>query len=121
MRTMFLMVASALFLAGCATVISKQSLQLVDRGVSFAELRQDADERVVRDVVDGVRADASAAERGDERDAYCARESVAEDGALAIGGSGAEGGRERGARARRGGGLHGEHCEDGAFANGACG
>lgn len=51
MRTMFLMVATALCLAGCATVISKQSLQFVDRGVSFAELRHDAERYMGRNLL----------------------------------------------------------------------
>ena len=41
MRTLFLLTVITLCLAGCATVISKQSLSLVDRGITFAELRQD--------------------------------------------------------------------------------
>lgn len=41
MRTLFLLTATILCLAGCAPVISNQSLRLVDVGISFAELRQD--------------------------------------------------------------------------------
>ena len=53
MRTMLLLAATSLCLAGCATVISKQSLNLVDRGVSFAELRQDPDRYVGRHLLLG--------------------------------------------------------------------
>lgn len=53
MRTMLLLSATALCLAGCATVISKQSLQLADRGVSFAGLRQDPDRYIGRNLLLG--------------------------------------------------------------------
>lgn len=43
MRTLILLTATALCLAGCAPVLSNQSLRLVDRGISFAELRQEPD------------------------------------------------------------------------------
>lgn len=48
MRTLFLLTAITLCLAGCATVISNQSLRLVDRGISYAELRQDPDRYIGR-------------------------------------------------------------------------
>jgi outer membrane lipoprotein len=43
MRRLFLLTVMTVCLAGCAPVISEQSLSLVDRGVSFAELRRDPD------------------------------------------------------------------------------
>lgn len=43
MRALFPLIAMILCLAGCAGVISDQSLRLVDRSLSFAELRQDPD------------------------------------------------------------------------------
>ena len=43
MRTLILLTSAMLFMAGCAPVISNQSLRLVDRKISFAELRQDPD------------------------------------------------------------------------------
>lgn len=43
MRKLLLIVATIIFLAGCAPVISSQSLSLVDREISFAELRQTPD------------------------------------------------------------------------------
>lgn len=48
MRTLFFLTAITLCLAGCATVISNQSLSLVDRGISFTELRQDPDRYIGR-------------------------------------------------------------------------
>jgi outer membrane lipoprotein len=48
MRSLFLLTITALSLAGCATVISKQSLRLVDRRISYAELRQDPDRYIGR-------------------------------------------------------------------------
>lgn len=41
MRALLLPVAMVIYLAGCAPVISDQSLRLVERGISFAELRQE--------------------------------------------------------------------------------
>ncbi len=43
MRKLCLLAATILFLTGCAPVISSQSLSLVDREISFAELRQTPD------------------------------------------------------------------------------
>lgn len=43
MRKLLLLIATIIFLAGCAPVISSQSLSLVDREISFAELRQAPD------------------------------------------------------------------------------
>jgi len=51
MRTLFLLTAIALYVAGCAPVISNQSLQLVDRGISFAEFRQDPDRYMGRSLL----------------------------------------------------------------------
>jgi outer membrane lipoprotein len=51
MRMLFLLTATTLCLAGCAPVISNQSLRLVDRGISFAELRQDPDRYVGRNLL----------------------------------------------------------------------
>ncbi|HXE96679.1 MAG TPA: Slp family lipoprotein [Dongiaceae bacterium] len=48
MRVLLLLAATALCLAGCAPVISNQSLRSVDRGLSFAELRQDPDRHMGR-------------------------------------------------------------------------
>lgn len=48
MRMLFLLTAIALCVAGCAPVISNRSLSLVDRGISFAELRQDPDRHMGR-------------------------------------------------------------------------
>ena len=53
MRTLFLLTAAILCLAGCAPVISSQSLRLVDRGVSFAQLRQEPDRYVGRHLLLG--------------------------------------------------------------------
>ncbi len=41
MRALLFLIFTILCLAGCATVISSQSLSLVDRGISFGELRRD--------------------------------------------------------------------------------
>lgn len=46
MRALLLFAVLILFLAGCAPIISDQSLRLVDRRVSFAELRQDPERHV---------------------------------------------------------------------------
>jgi len=43
MRKLLLLIATIIFLAGCAPVISSQSLSLVDREISFAELKQTPD------------------------------------------------------------------------------
>jgi len=48
MRTLFLLTIIPFCLAGCATVISTQSLRLVDRGISYSELRQDPDRYIGR-------------------------------------------------------------------------
>src|SRR5512146_852469 len=41
MRPTLLLASALLFIAGCAPVISNQALRLVDRNVTFSELRQD--------------------------------------------------------------------------------
>ncbi len=41
MRALLFLLATTLCLAGCATVISRDSLSLVDRGISFGELRRE--------------------------------------------------------------------------------
>ncbi len=51
MRKLFLMTITTLALAGCATVISKESLRLVDRGISYAELRQEPDRYIGRNLL----------------------------------------------------------------------
>ena len=43
MRKLLFLVTSIIFLAGCAPVISKESLSLVDREISFTELRKAPD------------------------------------------------------------------------------
>jgi outer membrane lipoprotein len=48
MRRTLILAVALISLAGCATVISDQSLRLVDRGVSFAELRQDPQRHIGR-------------------------------------------------------------------------
>jgi outer membrane lipoprotein len=48
MRKLLLLIATTLCLAGCAPVISNQSLSLVDRGISFTELRQSPDRYIGR-------------------------------------------------------------------------
>jgi outer membrane lipoprotein len=51
MRKLLLLIASILCLAGCASVISNQSLSLVDRGVSFTELRKSPDRYIGRNLL----------------------------------------------------------------------
>ncbi len=41
MRSALLFASALLFFAGCTPIISKQALRLVDRNVTFTELRQD--------------------------------------------------------------------------------
>lgn len=48
MRTLILLTATTLCLAGCAPIISNRSLSLVERGISFAELRQEPDRHLGR-------------------------------------------------------------------------
>lgn len=48
MRMLVILAATILALAGCAHVVSDQSLRLVDRRVTFAELREDPDRYVGR-------------------------------------------------------------------------
>lgn len=43
---LFMLTLATLCTAGCATVVSRQSLSLADRGISFAELRKDPDRYV---------------------------------------------------------------------------
>jgi outer membrane lipoprotein len=43
MRKLLLLIGTIFYLAGCAPVISSQSLSLVDREITFAELRQTPD------------------------------------------------------------------------------
>ena len=46
MRALLLLIVMILCVSGCATVISDQSLRLVDRRLSFVELRQDPERHV---------------------------------------------------------------------------
>jgi outer membrane lipoprotein len=43
MKKLFLLVLLGLFLSGCAHAISEESLRLVDKQISFAQLRQNPD------------------------------------------------------------------------------
>jgi outer membrane lipoprotein len=52
-RAFLLLTAMIPFLAGCATIISHESLSLVDRGISFKELRQDPDRYVGKHILLG--------------------------------------------------------------------
>lgn len=53
MRKFLLLVTSIIFLAGCAPVISEQSLSLVDRELSFAELRKAPDSYIGKHILLG--------------------------------------------------------------------
>ena len=48
MRKLFHLTIVTFCLAGCSTVISNQALRLVDRGISYSELRQDPDRYIGR-------------------------------------------------------------------------
>jgi outer membrane lipoprotein len=48
MRLTVSLAATLAFLSGCAPVISDQSLRLVDRGITFRELRQDPQRHIGR-------------------------------------------------------------------------